>query len=507
MKLLRAMLGLVALLGPLAAQAAAGQVLFALGRVEIQRGGQAFVAQRGTTVEVGDTLTTGPTGLTQVRLRDGALLSLRYGSAMVVQEFRMPETPAAGAAPAVAAGPTATSAAGRSVLRLLRGAFRTVTGLIGKGANDAYSVVTPVATIGIRGTDYSAAYCSGDCGTTPDGLYVGVSHGEIELTNDGGALVLANDQYGYVKDTSTPPDETLAPPEVLETPIEPSGEDEESEETREADTAAAEEGGSPDGGFTEETRTDTSDADGGSTQPEGDYELRPGRAGSYAFAHQTLNESSDNGVYTDDSGALNGFLSDQFVSIGTASNVNQGADASFGTGLRWGRWTGGTASVGGSPLDLSAQSLHWIYAASPAAVVLRTTGSANYALIGYTNPTDSAGNAGQLGAAALQADFDNQTVSSSLNIIINNQVWLATGEGSIASGSPLFSGAYDSTANCPSCGVTINDAGGTPVDTGIGAFSGFFTSGAAGAGLSFHLDSSTTTVSGVAAFVVQGGAP
>ncbi len=506
MKQLRAMLGLVALLGPLAAQAAAGQVLFALGRVEIQRGGQAFIAQRGTTVEVGDTITTGPTGMTQVRLKDGALLSLRHGSAMVVQEFRMPETPAAGAAPAVTAGPAATTAAGRSVLRLLRGAFRTVTGLIGKGANDAYSVVTPVATIGIRGTDYSAAYCSGDCGATPDGLYVGVSNGEIELINDGGALVLANDQYGYVKDTATPPDETLVPPDVLEAPIAPSGEDEESEESREADTAATEEGASPDGGFTEQTRSDAP-ADTGSTQPEGDYELRPGRAGSYAFVHQAFKESSDNGVYTDDSGALNGFLSDQFVSIGTASNVNRGADASFGTGLRWGRWTGGEASVGGSPLDLSAQSLHWIYAASPAAVVLRTTGSANYTLIGETSPTDGAGNEGTLGAATLEADFVNQTVSSSLNIAINSQVWVATGEGSIASGSPLFSGDYAASTNCPTCGVTINDAVGTPIDTGIGAFSGFFTSGAIGAGLSFHLDSSTTTVSGVAAFVAQGGAP
>src|SRR5262245_18006356 len=104
-------------------------------------------------------------------------------------------------------------------MRLLRGEFRTVTGLIGKGSGDAYSVVTPVATIGIRGTDYSAAYCEGDCGDTPDGLYVGVSNGGIDVTNAGGTLELGNDQYGYVKDQSTAPDQTLAPPEVLETPI------------------------------------------------------------------------------------------------------------------------------------------------------------------------------------------------------------------------------------------------------------------------------------------------
>ncbi|MGH8029676.1 MAG: hypothetical protein ACREO3_07060, partial [Arenimonas sp.] len=93
----RTALGLALMLGPLAAHAAAGQVLFALGRVEIQRGGQSFVAQRGTAVEVGDAIATGPTGLAQVRLKDGALLSLSYGSTMVVEEFHMPAA-AAGAA-------------------------------------------------------------------------------------------------------------------------------------------------------------------------------------------------------------------------------------------------------------------------------------------------------------------------------------------------------------------------------------------------------------------------
>lgn len=497
MKLLRAVFGAVALLAPLAAQAAAGQVLFALGRVEIQRGGQGFVAQRGTTVEVGDTIATGPTGLTQVRLKDGSMLSLRYGSAMVVQEFSLPEQPAASAtAPAVTAGPSASTAGGRSVLRLLRGAFRTVTGLIGRNVNDTYSVVTPVATIGIRGTDYSAAYCSGDCGTTPDGLYVGVSNGEIEVTNDGGALVLANDQYGYVKDTSTPPDETLAPPDVLEQPIEQRDDGEDGEDSGDGETAAvAEEGAAPDAGFGDQTRTDEA-VEVGDTQPEGDYELRPGRAGGYAFVHTANKGANDDGFFIDDGGGLIGFVDGEVVSIGTASNVNRGADADSGTGLRWGRWTGGTANAGGSPIDLATQSLHWVYAASPAAVALRTTGFANFALIGNTNPTDDAGNTGFLGSASLQADFDNQTVFSSVNVGINNQVWVASGSGTIDIGTPLFSGGYS---------LNVNDAGGNPVDTGTGGFAGFFTNNAGGAGLTFELTSSTATVSGAAAFVVQPG--
>jgi hypothetical protein len=491
MKLCQVVLGLILALGSLTAHAAAGQVLFALGRVEILRGGQTFVAQRGTTVEVGDTLTTGPTGLSQVRLKDGALLSLRYGSSMVVQEFQMPApTAATGATPAVAAGPSAGTAGGRSVLRLLRGAFRTVTGLIGKNVNDAYSVVTPVATIGIRGTDYSAAYCAGDCGTTPDGLYVGVSNGEIDLTNDGGTLVLANDQYGYVKDTSTAPDETLAPPEVLDAPVEPRDEGE-------GESAAADEGASPDGGFSE-TRGDTTVV--GSTQPEGDYELRPGVSGSYAFAATGFKGSNNNGVYTDDRGTLNGFLNGQFVSIGTASSINEGADAA--TGLRWGRWHGGVANAGGSPLDLNTESLHWVYAAGGAAdgaVALPITGSANYTLVGNTDPTDQAGNVGFLGTASLSADFTNQTVSSTLNLGINNQAWVATGSGTITAGAPLFDGSYS---------VIVNDgATGGQIETGTGGFSGFFTGGGAGLGFNLVGTTSGTTVSGAAAFALQPGVP
>ncbi|MGQ0586432.1 MAG: FecR family protein [Gammaproteobacteria bacterium] len=505
MKPLRLGLALALLLGPLAAHAAAGQMLFALGRVEIQRGSQTFSAQRQMPVEVGDTIRTGPTGLAQVRLKDGALLSLRYGSILVIEDFHLPAAaPAAtGTTPIATAPPSAAAVGGRSVLRLLRGAFRTVTGLIGKGANDNYSVVTPVATIGIRGTDYSAAYCNADCGTTPDGLYVGVSNGEVELNNDGGKLVLGNDQYGYVKDSSTAPDQELAPPEVLEAPIEDRDEeeDEQGEDGARGEETAAGDEPAPEGSYGGDTLTgEVADV---TTKPEGEYELRPGLPGSFAVGGAGFAEANNNGLYLDDTGALGGFLgdgvsSDGFTSIGTAQNVNQGADDA--TGLRWGRWSGGLANSSTGPVDLSNQSLHWIYASSGGDVALRVTGSATYTLIGNTDPTDTAGNVGFLGSATLDADFTNQTVTSTLNLGINSQVWLASGSGSITSGTPLFDGTY---------AVTVNDALGAPIGTGTGLFDGFFTSGALGAGLAFDLTSPGlgSTVSGAAAFAESGGLP
>ena len=53
--------------------------------------------------------------------------------------------------------------------------------------------------------------------------------------------------------------------------------------------------------------------------------------------------------------------------------------------------------------------------AATSAAALPITGSANYTLIGNTDPTDGNGNVGFLGSATLQADFTNQTVSSTLN--------------------------------------------------------------------------------------------
>jgi hypothetical protein len=463
------------LLAPLAAQAAAGQVLFALGRVEIQRGNQTLAAARGAPVEAGDVISTGPTGLAQVRMQDGALLSLRYGSTLKVEEYQAP-------APASIAPAAGTAPGGRSVLRLLRGAFRTVTGLIGRNPGDRYSVITPVATIGIRGTDYSAAYCSGDCGTTPDGLYLGVSNGGIEVRNDSGVLALANDQYGYVKDSATAPGRELAPPDVLDAPVPPEAGDDDDRDG-EIDTD-----GTTDGSFRDVGAYET-----GQTQPDSTQEARA-MSGRYAFSSGMFKEADAATIYADGRAALIGFSGGVAADIGTAANFDTGADAT--TGLHWGRWHGGfanTASDGSTGvLDLTSASLHWIYAVGGDAPVLGITGSRNYTLIGGTNPTDNGGNVGVLGGASLFADFTNQQVFTSIDVTFDNAAggttqWVASGQGSISSST--FQGSFSS--------VTIGASSG-----GSGGFGGFFTTDGSGAGMTFELTDANflTTINGVVAF-------
>jgi hypothetical protein len=221
--------------------------------------------------------------------------------------------------------------------------------------------------------------------------------------------------------------------------------------------------------------------------------LRPGSPGRLAFARVGADGSGNNGVYTDDRGRLAGFLTDGFTSIGTAQNVNFGSDRD--TGLRWGRWTGGTASVGGNDLDLTTASLHWIYSGSSGGV-LPISGTLNYTLVGNTDPTDDAGNVGFLGNASFHADFTNGTVSNTLDIgfgdsgTAGSQVWNASGSGAL-SADMLFSGTYDS--------VSVTTVGGSTV-SGTGTFAGFFTDNAAAVGMSYTLEDGTSTVSGAAAF-------
>jgi hypothetical protein len=123
-------------------------------------------------------------------------------------------------------------------------------------------------------------------------------------------------------------------------------------------------------------------------------------------------------------------------SLGTSATSE--SDVSSLVMLRWGRWSGGSATVtniatsASYAVDLTQRSLHWIEGAdSSAPPVMPQFGTANYALIGATSPTDRAGNVGMLNNAALSADFTHQSVSASFDVTVNHVNIIATGDGSI----------------------------------------------------------------------------
>jgi hypothetical protein len=91
-------------------------------------------------------LITAKDSYAQVEMNDGTKMTIRPNSNLRIESYQFrKETPQAD----------------NIVLRLLKGGFRTVTGLIGKRGNtDAYKLRAATATIGIRGTDFSTRLCA-----------------------------------------------------------------------------------------------------------------------------------------------------------------------------------------------------------------------------------------------------------------------------------------------------------------------------------------------------------
>lgn len=161
-----------------------GKVLVVSGGVQAQGvGGTLRSLVNGSVVERGDTLITNADGNIQVRFVDDALLMVRPSSRIRIDDYR------------------AEGNALRSVMSLIAGSIRTLTGRITKTHRDAYIMDTPTATIGVRGTDYELRLCHGDCPAgLADGLYLGVTEGAIVANNKAGSFELKAHEYGLIRD-------------------------------------------------------------------------------------------------------------------------------------------------------------------------------------------------------------------------------------------------------------------------------------------------------------------
>ena len=148
--LLRLALAAALALAAVGAQAqVAGEVEFSRGVGFAQTGTQTpRILGKGLPLQQGDRLTTSENGSAIVRLADGTRMTLRPNSELVLQQYQFKE-----------------NATDNSMLmQLVRGGFRAVTGLIARSGPDAAKVQTSTATIGIRGTDFDARLCAGECG-------------------------------------------------------------------------------------------------------------------------------------------------------------------------------------------------------------------------------------------------------------------------------------------------------------------------------------------------------
>ncbi len=137
----------------------------------------------------GDRIETGIGSRIEILMDDGAEVFLKQDSVLKISEYVITD------------GYGEDSS---SILDLLRGGLRKITGAIGAGTSTNYQLQTGLATIGIRGTDYVIKLCKqDDCQQTvsrndPDAkLHAVVLEGAITLTTDDEVKILmAVGEYG-----------------------------------------------------------------------------------------------------------------------------------------------------------------------------------------------------------------------------------------------------------------------------------------------------------------------
>ena len=180
--------------------APAAQVDFAVGNVTATGpGGQSRALGKGAQIEQGDTVSTNG-GRVQLRFTDGAYVSLQPESQFRIDQYRYDGK---------------QDGNEKGIFSLLKGGLRTITGLVGRSNKQNYQVTTSVATIGIRGTEYTIQYGNSITGT--------VGEGQIEVCNGAGCLSVTNGESYYVqgqevkpiltnKRTDLPPPEPTQPP-------------------------------------------------------------------------------------------------------------------------------------------------------------------------------------------------------------------------------------------------------------------------------------------------------
>jgi hypothetical protein len=127
------------------------EVVSTEGTVHVVKGatGKRVIISPGSGLGQGDVVNTGRDSTVRLRFTDGGELAVRPNSSVSVDDYKFSKD---------------APAEDNMVLRLIKGGIRQLTGLIGKRGNrDAYRLNTVTATIGIRGTDFTARLCEADC--------------------------------------------------------------------------------------------------------------------------------------------------------------------------------------------------------------------------------------------------------------------------------------------------------------------------------------------------------
>jgi hypothetical protein len=400
-----------------AVAATAGAFQFVAGDVRvILANGAERPARKGTPIAAGDTVATARDSTAQIKMGDGGILVVQPTSRLTVVEFRYDGR---------------EDGSEKVVYRLESGGFRAITGAIGHTHKDSYVIETPIAHMGVRGTDHESYYfpAGGSANGVPvqAGVYNKVNVGAAFIRNEAGEVVIRPSQAGYAASAKNAPGLLLAIPAFFNSATPPRPAQLNPGAGRLAvNTVPVERTVSTTGGLNLSKPAARASA-GGS-----------GAASAVGYLQ------ANGGV------ARTGL--DLPVAPNGATVANAGGDAAFG--VNWGTWQGGSPTVEGTP---AAGGAHFVsstqltsaaqLAALPPALV-----NATYNYFGGPAPTNQAGVAGSISALSVGANFSTQSITSySVTASAGGTTWNANATGS-ASFAQFSSGpGLNLRGTCSTC--------------------------------------------------------
>ena len=134
----------------------AGEVILAAGPVYLVQGEARTPLPRGSQILPGQTIVTGEGGFAHLRMADGGLVAVRPFSTFQVEVFDYHRS----------------RDNDRVRYRLDEGVARAITGGVGEANKEAFRLNTPVAAVGVRGTDFVVA-------TSPAASRVAINSGAV----------------------------------------------------------------------------------------------------------------------------------------------------------------------------------------------------------------------------------------------------------------------------------------------------------------------------------------
>lgn len=164
----------------------AGTVIFKSGDAVITHADNTTAPMaKNDPINAGDTIDT-RSGRVQLSFTDGGKVSLQPQTVYKINQYAFSGK---------------EDGSEYAITELVKGGLRTITGLIGHKNRERYQLHTPVATIGIRGTEFSVVYNNTK-------LLMTTNHGSVDVCNAGGCLNAVTGQTVTALDKNNQPQYT-----------------------------------------------------------------------------------------------------------------------------------------------------------------------------------------------------------------------------------------------------------------------------------------------------------